>query len=107
MLNREHFVLLAGNPKDWDDEMIRRTQGRNGQSLVEVQRDQHARGRLSAKLLNLPSGWAVMDNSGLGGDPFFQKGFKTKDAAIMWGKTWANGDPTMREFIASRRDMEG
>jgi len=104
MLNKEYFILLAGDPKKWDDEVIRRTQRR--ESLIEVQRDQHARGRLSAKLLKLASGWAVVDSTGLEPNPILFKGLKTRDEAIEKGRKWAEEDPKNREFIANRRDME-
>lgn len=107
MLNREHFVLIAGNPKKWDDETIRRTQGRDGEGLPVVQEDQFDRGRRSAKLTRLITGWAVTNNSGLGGDPVLFRGGKTREEAVKWGREWADKDPTNREFIASKTDMAG
>lgn len=107
MLNKEHFTLIAGKPQTWDEETLRRTQ-RGKESLVDVQKDQFNRGRRSAKLTQLASGWAVVDNTGLVPPDqarLFNKA-KTRAAAIVWGRTWAETDPDNREFFASKTDME-
>jgi hypothetical protein len=104
MLNKEFFVLLAGNPDPWDDEVLRRTrQGR--ESLIKVQEDQYSRGRRSAKLMHLAMGWAVADTTGLESSPvLFRKA--TKREALNWGMEWAKADPKNREFFATKKDME-
>jgi len=104
MLNHDHFMQIAGRPKKWDDEVFARAH--RGESLVNIQRDQFDRGRRSVKLLNLISGWAVVDATGLGDKPVLFKGGKTKAAAIRWGRDWAEKDPDNREFFASKMDMQ-
>ena len=105
MLNTEHFTLIAGNPAEWDKETLRRVRGSRQESLPEVQKDQYGRGRRSAKLLHLTTGWAIVDGSGLTDHPILFKGAKVLGEAFTWGKTWAEQDPANREFFASKADM--
>jgi hypothetical protein len=108
MLNQQAFVLLAGDPEAWDQEMIRRcrpTDNRYPESHANVQVEQAARGRLSAELVESIRGWSVRYASNLQNRAFiFRRG--TKEQAIEAGKTWANADPKNREFFAYRRLVE-
>jgi len=59
MLNANEFVLLAGRPEEWDEE-VRQQACRAGDpeviKLPELQEDQHVRGHRSVELVK--SGYA-------------------------------------------------
>jgi hypothetical protein len=109
MLNTEHFVLLAGNSDKWDEETQRRVKA--GESLPNVQINQHGRGRCSIQLVETIYGWSIRYASGLNGFGILwgsrMAGRKvTRDEAIEWGKRWVAEDPGHREFFAYKTDME-
>lgn len=101
MLNAEHFELLAGNPAVWDEEARQRVA--SGESLPDVQEDQHRRGRRSAELVppGISDRYFVRASSGL--DDFavlYGPAFKSQ--ARQWGIAWANEDPEHREFYVRK-----
>lgn len=122
MLNTEHYVVLAGKPEKWDEEMKKRCRpGRfapgtfHSDDLCRVQSDQYSRGRRAAALVKSIYGWYVCDDSGLSGNavlasckvnpnrPGVLDG--TIEDAVRWGKVWANEDPEHREFYANKDDL--
>ena len=107
MINTKAFVLLAGDPSRWDEELRQRI--KKHESLLQVQEDQHARGRRSAELVKGVFGFYVRAASNLDslqvlartkdrGGPLSG----TRDNAVQWGKMWANEDPQNREFFARK-----
>jgi hypothetical protein len=116
MLNTEHFTLLAGRPEKWDEEVRQQASRAAGQDdgikLLELQEDQHARGRRSVEVVKSGSGWAVRCASRL--DNFQLVGGSRADAhwpgtyavAAAWGINWANEDPANRECFVRRADAE-
>jgi hypothetical protein len=114
MLNNEGFVLLAGNPSKWDDEIRARCEKRGSffesESLCKLQAAQHAKGRRSARLQRTIYGWSVRLDSGLDDRQILyghRLGNKdlSREAAVAFGIAWANEDPEKREFYAYRDDM--
>lgn len=101
MLNTESFVLLAGDPSAWDDEIRNNPQG-----LVRIQEEQWARGRRTAELAKTMFGWCVRSGMGFDNWQSLSPNFTAQSDAIQWGKAWAEEDPTNREFIARRVDLE-
>jgi hypothetical protein len=105
MLNTEHFILLAGDPTQWDEEIAKA-----GTKLVEVQVDQHRRGRRSAELVKGMYGFYVRAGTGLD-NPAILANTKERDgeldgsalAALNWGRAWAEADPKNREFYVRRQ----
>lgn len=115
MLNNEHFVLLAGNPGKWDDEIRARCKQNSGlfesEGLCKVQASQHARGRRSACLQRTMYGWSVRLDSGLDDRQILYGGRhssvdRSQEAAIAFGIAWANEDPQNREFYAYKKDVD-
>ena len=103
MLNTEHFILLAGRPEKWDEEVRQQASRAAGQDvgikLPELQEDQHARGRRSVEVVEDACGWAVrcasgLDNFQLVAGSRWDAGWPaTYAAAAAWGINWANEDP--------------
>lgn len=113
MLNTTHFILLAGNPEPWDEEVRRRCQpGKyentfKSEDLCRVQADQSARGRLSAELVLSQYGWTVRYGSGLQNFSILYKSDDTHpQRAYNWGVRWANEAPDFREFYVRKFDIE-
>jgi hypothetical protein len=116
MLNANEFVLLAGRPEEWDEE-VRQQACRAGDpevgiKLPELQEDQHDRGRRSVELVKSGYGWTVRCASGLDNfqlvagsrhDPHWPG---TYAAAAAWGINWANEDPQNRECFVRKADAE-
>jgi hypothetical protein len=116
MLNAEDFILLAGRPEKWDEE-VRQRAGRSGGlnariNPPELQEDQHARGRRSVEVVKSACGWTVRCASGL--DNFHLVAGSRLDAhwpgsyaaAAAWGINWANEDPENRECFVRKTDAE-
>lgn len=124
MINHEAFVLLAGNPKKWDDEIrngCKRSMGAkpdpnssdffDSSDLCRLQVTQHARGRRSACLQRTMYGWSVRLDSGLDDRQILYGGRhsnvdRSQEAAIAFGVAWANEDPENREFYAYKKDVD-
>lgn len=110
MLNTEGFVLLAGNPKKWDLDTLKRVRpGRydgtfNSDDLCKVQVDHHFKGFRTMQLLETVYGWSVRSGSNLDGRSILTPRGLTLRQALDAGKDWANADPDNREFIAYRSD---
>lgn len=115
MLNTNAFVVLAGNPGPWDEEMNKRCGAGSApgtlksEDLVQVQVDQHRRGRRSATLVSTIYGYSVRLASGLderqvlfGGRALGRN--VSKEEAIAFGIKWANEDPDKREFYVRKED---
>jgi len=112
MLNTDHFILLAGEPHAWDDRLLLRQ--RNGESLTDIQEYQFLEGRRSAEVVKSDGGYYVCSATGLDG---FKPLVHTHhcggpldgslEAAIEWGKSWANEDPKNREFFARKSLLRG
>ena len=105
MLNTEHFHLLAGNPEKWDNETKQRVAA--GESLPDVQIDQHYRGRRSAMLVSGINYFYVRAGSNLQepqvlASPKLGTIDGTLYQALAWGVSWANEDPENREFFANK-----
>lgn len=105
MLNQKNFILLAGNPQKWDDEMLTLTN--RGEALVALQVSQAQRGRLSAHLVRSIYGWTVRYASGLQNFAIIHKsGSKNIANALSFGINWANQDPNNRELFVSQSEIE-
>jgi len=110
MLNSEHFQLLAGNPREWDEETLHRIHEMK-EPLTDIQEDQHERGRRSAELLHGVHGWYVRYASGL--DDFgvlAREGVELDGSllsAVFWGVSWTKQDPVNREFFVCKLLLEG
>lgn len=102
MINKVSFTLLAGNPDTWDQEVTRRIDAK--ESLVDIQVDQHNRGRRSARLIEGGAGWFVRYASNLS-DMAILFGPATKKQCLDFGTRWANEDPTNREFFALKTQL--
>lgn len=105
MINTEQFLLLAGNPASWDQEVQARVQ--RGESLPDVQRDQYLRGRLGAQLVLGARGWCVRGATSLQVGPGEEwvtepGGTLSYAEAMTRGIEWAQRDPEMREFFVAR-----
>lgn len=107
MINNDAFVVLAGDPSAWDEEMVRRCRpGRypgtfKSEDVCKVQVEQHVKGRRSATLCETIYGWSVRLASGLDDRQLlFVRG--TKEAALAFGIAWANEDPKKREFYVRK-----
>jgi hypothetical protein len=105
MINTKDFVLLAGDPQAWDQEVQDRLA--EGDSLIEIQRDQYRRGRLIAVLVQAQDGWMVRGGSSHQvrvGEDFITppNGRYTREKAIELGVAWAEKDPSNREFFSRR-----
>lgn len=105
MLNKEKFILLAGCPDKWDQEMLNLPD--RGQSLIDLQLDQASRGRRSAHMVLSIYGWTVRYASNLQNRNilFGSSSFDPK-LALEWGVSWANKDPMNREFYVSRYEVD-
>ena len=107
-LNTEHFEKLAGN--DWNDVIIALVNANRRTALEDAQRIVWERGHRPAHLVRSSHGWGVAYSyvmlaikSGLSLE--IMSPFNTKEAAIEFGKKWANEDPIHREFYASKNDL--
>jgi len=114
MLNTDHFMLLAGVPDPWDEE-IRQAQVRDPRfNLARMQVNQLDRGRRSARMNETSYGWNVAYASALddhatlyGNLQDFQMGKDCSiEAALRFGIQWANSAPDCREFFVARRDIK-
>ena len=96
----DHFVTLAGSQK-WDDE-IRKLEIERGHSIVQVQEDQHRRGRAEATLVETMTRWSIRYLSGLYNRAIIFGGRSesplTKEQAIQKGIDWVNQDPENRSL---------
>src|SRR5215471_5893218 len=109
MLNTEHFVLLAGRPEKWDEEIRQQARPAGDQkvgiNVPKLQEDQHRRGRRSAELVRSAGGWTVRFASGfdnfrlLDGGGHFAHWPGTYAAVADWGINWTNEDPQNRELV--------
>jgi hypothetical protein len=116
MFNTEHFILLAGSPEKWDEEIRRQARPvgdqKVGINLPELQEDQHDRGRRSVELVKSAHGRTVRCASGV--DDFRLVAGARHDAnwpatyaaAAAWGINWANEDPQSREWFVRKTDAE-
>ncbi|MFA5387971.1 MAG: hypothetical protein WC322_06340 [Candidatus Paceibacterota bacterium] len=105
MQNKEHFLLIAGEPDKWDTE-IREQAGSVG--LVALQNAQFMDGRRGAILQPIRGGkaWIVTHDSSLVGfAPLCGMGATDKGTAIRCGVDWAEADPLKREFYARKQDV--
>ena len=116
MLNTEHFILLAGRPEKWDEEVRRQVSGAAGQNvginLAELQEEQHNRGRRSVEVVKSAYGWTVRCASGLDNFELLAGSRCDADwpgtyaAAAAWAINWANEDPGNRECFVRKADAE-
>lgn len=113
MLNSTHFLLLAGRPQKWDDEIRNecpkgRVSGTYASGpLCRMQANQSARGRRSANLVLSIYGWTVRYASGLQDfSIMFRSGSFDPSSALQWGTDWANADPNNRELYVGYWEIE-
>jgi hypothetical protein len=113
MLNTEHFILLAGNPHAWDEEIRQRCRSGSvagtfqSQDLCSLQVEQAGRGRLSAHLVLSIYGWSVRYASGLQDFGILRRADSFDPAsALYWGCQWVSVDPDSRELYVSRSEIE-
>jgi hypothetical protein len=116
MLNTEDFILLAGRPEKWDEEI--RQQARRagdpkvGINLPKLHEDQHNRGRRSVEVVRSAYGWtarfaSALDNFHLvAGSRHDARWPGTYAAGAAWGIIWANEDAANRECFVRRADAE-
>ncbi len=116
MFNTEHFILLAGSPEKWDEEIRQQARPAGDQkvgiNLPKLQEDQHHRGHRSVEVVKSAYGWTVRCASGL--DNFHLVAGRrhgahwpgTYAAAAAWGINWANQDPQNRECFVRKADAE-
>jgi hypothetical protein len=101
MLNTKHFILLAGDPGFWDNEM---RQSANSISLLDIQKSQHQRGRRTGTLMRLDNGqWSVADISSLDESLYFVQP-NDLETVLKEALEWVEEDPSNRELI-SRKDL--
>jgi hypothetical protein len=115
-LTTQEFVLLAGRPEKWDEQVRQQASGAAGQNvsanLLESQEHQHDRGRRSVELVKSACGWTVRCASGLDNFQLVAGGRHdahwpgTYAAAAAWGINWANEDPQSRECFVRKADAE-
>jgi hypothetical protein len=117
MLNTEDFILLAGRPEKWDEEIRRQASRAADQNvrtnLPKLAEDQHRRGRRSVEVVKSAYGWTVRCASGLDNFQLVAGSCRhgahwpgTYAAAAAWGINWANEDPENRECFVRRADAE-
>src|SRR5271166_4248929 len=116
MLRTEQFILLAGRPETWDEEVHQQAARVADPSVsinpAELQEEQHDRGRRSVELVGSAHGWTVRCASGL--DKFHLVTGSRHDAhwpgtyaaAAAWGINWANEDSENRECFVRRAEAE-
>ena len=105
MINKKHFLLLAGNPEEWDNEMLDLT-NRN-QSLIDLQLDQARRGRLSAEMILSTHGWSIRYASALQNfNMLFGSGSFDPKIALEWGVNWVNKNNKNRELYVRKTYIE-
>jgi len=116
MLNTEHFILLAGRPEKWDEEIRQQARCAGNQkvgiNLPKLQEDQRSRGRRSIEVVKSGYGWTVRCASGL--DDFqLVAGSRhgahwpgTYAAAAALGINWANEDPENRDCFVRKAEAE-
>lgn len=110
MLNKKGFVLLAGDPERWDDELAAECMVSGGTYLPQAQEVQFQKGRRHAELIRSMYGWYVRSGTGLEGFAIMytpnqgvaDRGFLD---AFMWGCVWAEEDPENREFYVRRSEL--
>jgi hypothetical protein len=100
MLNTEDFILLAGRPEKWDEEVRQQASCATDQNvptnLPELQEEQQDRGRRSVKVVKSAYGWTVRSASGVdnihlvAGNRHDADWPRTYAAAAAWGINWAN-----------------
>jgi hypothetical protein len=112
MLNTEHFLLLAGEPKAWDDEILLAKARGGDNELVRMQLSQNGRGRLSAQIVKGMYGYYVRAGSNLQVPSILantrERGGTLDgsfDAALEWAVLWAQADPKNREAYVAKRDI--
>jgi hypothetical protein len=116
MLNTEHFILLAGNPGRWDEEVRQHARHAGAHNvwigLPQLQEDQHERGRRSLEVVRSAHGWTVRYASDLDNFHLVASGRHdshwpgTYAAAAAWGISWANEDPENRECFVGKVEAE-
>ena len=116
MLNTKEFVLLAGRPEKWDEEVRQQTSRAADQNvrtnLPKLQEDQHRRGRRSVEVVKSAYGWTARCASGLDNFQLVHGARQdaqwpaTYAAAAAWGINWANEDPANRECRVRKVDAE-
>jgi hypothetical protein len=116
MFNTEHFILLAGSPERWDEEIRQQARPAGDQkvgiNLPKLQEDQHDRDRRSVEVVKSAYGWTVRCASGLdnfqpvAGSDHGSHRAGTYAAAAAWGINWANEDAANRECFVRRADAE-
>jgi hypothetical protein len=94
VLNTKHFVLLAGDPHFWDQEIKDRIA--KNENLTDIQVEQHRHGRRSATIAKGIKGWYVRAANNLMIPIIIYpttETFGQKQTAIAYGKNWAERDP--------------
>jgi len=112
MINTNDFILLAGNPKTWDEETV--TRYKKGEELIRIQEDQFERGRRSAELVRKNIGWCIRSGMTLDPETFVRckegeepaDHYETRTEAVVDGKAWAEMDEDNREFYALKSYFE-
>jgi len=102
----DKFVTLAGNTSVWDAEMASLKD--RGQSLVDLQVSQSARGYTPISLYKTIYGWSIRYASGLQGFEilFSSRGGVTRAEAIKSAIDWVNKNPDIRHFYVFKADLE-
>ena len=116
MLNTKEFVLLAGRPEKWDEEVRQQTSRAADQNvrtnLPKLQEDQHRRGRRSVEVVKSAYGWTARCASGLdnfqlvAGSRHGAHWPGTYAAAAALGINWANEDPENRDCFVRKAEAE-
>jgi hypothetical protein len=116
MLNTQQFVLLAGKPEKWDEE-VRQQATRVADpnirvGLPELQEHQHSCGRRSVELIKSAYGWTVRSASGLenfqlvAGSRRDPRWPGTYTSAAAWAINWVNADPENRECFVRKAEAQ-
>lgn len=110
MLNKEHFVTIAGNVEALDNEIVERVRDSysntyNSSDLCAVQREQRDRGRMSLELYMTIRGYTWRDGSGLANFAIRWRG-QSLAKALEYAKTWTAVDELKREAYCSRYHLE-
>ncbi|MFC1999130.1 hypothetical protein ACFLXE_00040 [Chloroflexota bacterium] len=111
MLNREAFLLIAGDTSEWDRKLQEAAD--SGSELVDVQKQQYRDGFRCAELLRSMYGWYVRSGTGLNDFVIMyiptnhsQQGDKGFAEAVHWGRQWVSMDSENREFYVRRYTLE-
>ncbi len=115
MLNTADFILLAGWPEEWEEEVREQASPAHQNvaiNLRELREGQRDGVRRSVEVVKSACGWAVRCASGLDNFDLVAGSRRaahwpgTYAAAAAWGINWANEDPQKRQCFVRKADEE-